>query len=94
MAGVNEKIECFHTMLNFLLDTFVPVRRIKVTKGDRLCILCRLCVRNWFDESLELAINKRDAGHKVWHDNINRIRGEKLWILYVWLRESMVVFCQ
>jgi hypothetical protein len=37
MAGVNEKVECFYTMLNFLLDTFVPVRRIKITEGDRLC---------------------------------------------------------
>jgi hypothetical protein len=25
MAGLNEKVECFYTMLNFLLDTFVPV---------------------------------------------------------------------
>jgi hypothetical protein len=55
----------------------VPVRRIKVTKGDRLCILCRLCVRNWLDESVELIINKRNVAHKVWHDNINRIRGDK-----------------
>jgi hypothetical protein len=28
LAGVNEKVECFYTMLNFLLGTFVPVRRI------------------------------------------------------------------
>jgi hypothetical protein len=78
MAGVNEKVECFYTMLNFLLDTFVPVRRIKVTEGDGLC-----SVRNWFGESVELAVNKRDAVYKVWHHNINRVRGDRLWILYV-----------
>jgi hypothetical protein len=77
MAGVNEKKECFYTMLNFLLDTFVPVRRIRVTEGDRLS-----SVRNFFDESMELAINERDAANKVWHDNINRVRGERLWIFY------------
>jgi hypothetical protein len=44
MAGVNEKVECFYTMLNFLLDTFVPLRRIKVLKGDRCAIgLTRVC---------------------------------------------------
>jgi hypothetical protein len=32
MAGVNEKVEYFYKMLNFLLDTFVPVRRIRVTE--------------------------------------------------------------
>jgi hypothetical protein len=47
-------------MLTFLLDTFVHVRRIKVTVGDRLC-----SVRNWFDESVELANNERDAAYKV-----------------------------
>jgi hypothetical protein len=65
-------------MLIFLLDTFVPVRRIKVTEGDRIW-----SVRNWFDESVELAVNERDAAYKVWHDNINRVRGHRLWILYV-----------
>jgi hypothetical protein len=78
IAGVNEKFECFYTMLNFLLDTFVPVRQIKVTERDRLC-----SVRNWFDESVELAINERNAAYKVWHDNINRVRGDKLGILYI-----------
>jgi hypothetical protein len=40
MAGVNEKVDGFYTMLNFFLDTFVPVRRIKVIEGDRLCSVC------------------------------------------------------
>jgi hypothetical protein len=35
MARVNEKVECFYTILNFLLDTYVPVRRIRVIEGDR-----------------------------------------------------------
>jgi hypothetical protein len=52
MAGVNEKVECFYTRLNFLLDTFMPVRQIRVTERDRLCR-----VRNWIDESVELAVN-------------------------------------
>jgi hypothetical protein len=62
----------------YMLDTFVPVRRIKVTEGHRLC-----SVRNWFDESVKLAINERDAAYRVWHDNINRVRGDNLWILCV-----------
>jgi hypothetical protein len=58
--GVNEKVEYFYTMLNFLVDTFVPMRRIRVTEGDILC-----SVRNWFDEIVELAVNERDAAYKV-----------------------------
>jgi hypothetical protein len=65
-------------MLNFLLDTFVPVRRIRLTERDRLC-----SVRNWFDGSVELAVNEKDAAYKVWHDNMIRVRGDRLWILYV-----------
>jgi hypothetical protein len=42
MAGVNEKVDCFYTILNFLLDIFVPVRWIDFTEGDRLCSVCNL----------------------------------------------------
>jgi hypothetical protein len=63
-------------MLNFLLDTFVPVRRIRVTEGDKFC-----SVSSWFNESVELAVNARDAAYKVWHDTINRVRKDRLWIL-------------
>jgi hypothetical protein len=43
----------------------------------------KLCsVRNWFHKSVELAINERDAAYKIWHDNINRVKGERLWIIY------------
>jgi hypothetical protein len=41
LAGVNEKVECFYTMLNFLLGTFVPVRRIRVTVHQRRQIMQR-----------------------------------------------------
>jgi hypothetical protein len=34
MAGVNERIECFYMILNFLLDTFVPVRRVTLVRSD------------------------------------------------------------
>jgi hypothetical protein len=54
-AGVHEKVECFYTMLNFLLDTFGLVRRIKVTEGD----IAEL------DESVELAVNERDVAYKI-----------------------------
>jgi hypothetical protein len=44
----------------------------------------RLCsVRNWFDESVELAFNERDTVHKAWKYNINKVRGVRLWIVYV-----------
>jgi hypothetical protein len=36
-----------------------------------------------YDECVELAKNERDAAYKVWHDTINRVRGDRLWILYV-----------
>jgi hypothetical protein len=52
---------------------YIPVRWIKVTKGDKLG-----SVRNWFDKSLEPAINEGDAAYKVWHDNMNRVRGGRL----------------
>jgi hypothetical protein len=32
---------------------------------------------------VELAVNERDAAYKVWHDNINRVRGARLYFLYV-----------
>jgi hypothetical protein len=35
VSGLNEKADCFYTMLNFLLDAFVAVRRISNTEGDR-----------------------------------------------------------
>jgi hypothetical protein len=38
---------------------------------DRLC-----SVRNWFDESVKLAVNERDADYKIWHENINKVRGD------------------
>jgi hypothetical protein len=40
MAGVNQKVDCFSAMLIFFLNTFVLVRRIKVTEGERLCSVC------------------------------------------------------
>jgi hypothetical protein len=52
------------------------VRRIRLTKGDRLC-----SVRNRFEESVELAVNERDADY--WQNNIKWVRGDRLWILYV-----------
>jgi hypothetical protein len=49
MAGVNEKDECFDTILNFLLDTFVPMRRIMVTKGENYAafVIGLTRVRSW-----------------------------------------------
>jgi hypothetical protein len=54
------------------------MRRIKVTKGDRLC-----SVRHWLNESVELAVNEKDAAYKVCHANINRVRADRLCIVYV-----------
>jgi hypothetical protein len=67
------------------VNTFVPVRRIKVTEEDILC-----SVHNWFDGSVKLAVNERDAAYKIWQDNINRVRGGRLWILYVQKRRNAV----
>jgi hypothetical protein len=54
--------------------------------------------RNWF-ESVELAINKRDAAYKVWHDRVRETGyGSYMFrnadMLTASLRESMVVLCQ
>jgi hypothetical protein len=32
---------------------------------------------------VELSINEMNAAYKVWHDNIKRVRKDRLWILYV-----------
>jgi hypothetical protein len=32
---------------------------------------------------VELAVNERNAAFKVWNDNINKVIGDRLWILYV-----------
>jgi hypothetical protein len=55
MAGVNEKVEFFYTML------------MKV-------ILCSIR-------------NNRDVDYNVYHENINRVRGDRLWILQVQKRK-------
>jgi hypothetical protein len=35
---------------------------------------------------VKLAINDKDAAYKVWHENTNKVRGDRLWILYLWKR--------
>jgi hypothetical protein len=47
IARVNEIFECFYTILNFLLDTFMPVRRIKVTKGTDYAAFAIGFTRMW-----------------------------------------------
>jgi hypothetical protein len=47
MARVNEKVRCFNTMLNFLLDTFVPGRRIRVSEGVRYAAFAISLTRMW-----------------------------------------------
>jgi hypothetical protein len=85
MVGLNEEVERFYTMLNFLLDTFVRVHRIKVTEGDRLC-----STRNWFDESVELAINERNVAYKDWHVNCQYYQGKERQVMHLICSETKI----
>jgi hypothetical protein len=55
-------------MLNFLLDPFEPVPRSP--KGTDYAAFAIGLTRKW-------------SAYKVWHDNINRVRVDEVWILYV-----------
>jgi hypothetical protein len=68
MAKLNEIFECFYTML--------LVRRIKVTKGTDYAAFAIGFTRMWSWQSTREMLLIR-------HDNINRLRGDRLWILYV-----------
>jgi hypothetical protein len=77
-ASVNEKIDCFYSLLFQLLEFFAPLRQIKVKEKEDLH-----GVSNWFDDEVEQAIRERDEAYSVWHGNINRVRNDNLWLEYV-----------
>jgi hypothetical protein len=40
-------------------------------------------VRNWLDDRVELAIRERNDSYDVWSNNMNRVRGDRLWVDYI-----------
>jgi hypothetical protein len=40
-------------------------------------------VRNWLDGHVELAIRERNDSYDVWSSNVNRVRGDRLWVDYI-----------
>jgi hypothetical protein len=40
-------------------------------------------VRNWLDDRVELAIRERNDSYDVWSNNMNRVRGDCLWVDYI-----------
>jgi len=65
-------------MLASVLDHFAPVRRVKVKVEEDLH-----GISNWCDAEAQQAIAQRDEAYKVWHGNINRVRGDGLWSAYL-----------
>jgi hypothetical protein len=72
VTGINFKVDF---MLFCLMDTFAPKRLVMVKAGDDMC-----GVHNWLDDRVELAIRERDDSYDVWSNNVNRVRGDRLWV--------------
>jgi hypothetical protein len=78
VTGINVKVDLFYSMLFYLMDTFVPKRLVRVRVGDDIC-----GVRNWLDDRVEVAIRERNDSYDVWSNNVNRVRGDRLWVDYI-----------
>jgi hypothetical protein len=57
-----------------------------ITAMDAMDDMCG--VRYCLDDRVELAIRERDDSYNVWSNNLNRIRGDRLWVDYIWWRGS------
>jgi hypothetical protein len=78
MTGINVKVDLFYSMLFYLMDAFAQKRLVRDKAGDDMC-----GVRNWLDDRIELAIRERDDSYDVWSNNVNRVRGDRLWVDYI-----------
>jgi hypothetical protein len=75
VSGLNAKIEVLYTFLNHLLDVFAPIKYVKKKKP----VGCVNGFENWFNEECQIAVDARNAAYKVWHDNINKLKGDNNW---------------
>jgi hypothetical protein len=64
-ASVEEKVDCFYSMLTSLADFFAPTRKIKV-KENREENEDLHSISNWCDEEVQQAIAQRDEAYSVW----------------------------
>jgi hypothetical protein len=65
-------------MLFCLMDTFAPKRLVRIKAEDDMCE-----VLNWLDDRVGIAIRERDDLYGVWSNNVNRVRGDRLWVDYI-----------
>jgi hypothetical protein len=62
---------------------FAPKRLVRFRAGDNMC-----GIRNWLDDRVELAIRERNDSNYVWSNNVNRVRGDCLWVDYIAKRNA------
>jgi hypothetical protein len=60
------------------VETFAPMRMVKLRDDEDMS-----GIRNWLDGNVERAIEERSESYNVWHDNVNRVRRDRLWLGYV-----------
>jgi hypothetical protein len=60
------------------MDTFAPKRLVRIKAEDDMC-----GVLNWLDDRVGIAIRERDDLYGVWSNNVNRVRGDRLWVDYI-----------
>jgi hypothetical protein len=78
VSGVNEKIDLFYAFIRLLLDTFAPMKLVKLQQNKSLN-----GVENWITDEILRLIEDRDRAYKLWHDNINRRKNDSLWVSYM-----------
>jgi hypothetical protein len=39
-------------------------------------------VENWVNDEISQLIEDRDKAYKIWHDNVNRVKGDNLWLSF------------
>jgi hypothetical protein len=65
------------------MDMFAPKCLVRFRAGDNRC-----GVRNWLDDRVEIAIRERNDSNDVWINNVNRVRGDCLWVDYIAKRNA------
>jgi hypothetical protein len=78
VTGINVKVDLFYSLLFYLMETFAPKRLVRFRAGDDMSGL-----RNWLDDRVELAIMERNDSYDVWSGNVNRVKGDRLWVDYI-----------
>ncbi len=83
VAGVNVKVEILYEYLNKLLNKFAPIKSIKINQTE-----CINSIEHWCNDQVKNAIVIRNKAYRVWHNNINRRKGDRNWIFYILKRKE------